>query len=296
MLSSHLTAPADGIDSDRIVNTAFLDDYHKCQICHSVLWKPVACKTCEKPYCKTCIDKWLNGKIEKTCPNRCKYEERNCSPLTSTLLAKLEISCIYKTDGCKQILLYDSLERHENQCDYQGKECFGCKQLYPKNFLRQHEQQCDMIKFFCYLCEEDIFQREFSQHLSACLRCRLETMRTEMVDMINKHDNNIKQRLKAAENSQIELNQHMKNLEKTISSTQKNTFYTQSAFWVLLILVIVLFFLGIVLFLSVHDMKDEVKKLSNNYGDMKDKVIKLSNNYDDMNAKCDQRNKLFFWQ
>ncbi|CAF5159795.1 unnamed protein product, partial [Rotaria sp. Silwood1] len=70
-----------GLASDRIRNQsgAILEDLH-CSICHNVLWKSVACRTCETPFCSACIKKWLcEGRNQ--CPNGCEpFIERTCPP------------------------------------------------------------------------------------------------------------------------------------------------------------------------------------------------------------------------
>ena len=39
----------------------------QCLICLKELENPVGCKYCHKPFCKICIDKWLED--AKSCPN-----------------------------------------------------------------------------------------------------------------------------------------------------------------------------------------------------------------------------------
>ncbi|CAF4263521.1 unnamed protein product, partial [Rotaria sordida] len=55
----------DRVCSPSSVNVNFLE----CPICHDLLWKPVACQTCETAFCSACIGQWLANNPEK-CPNR----------------------------------------------------------------------------------------------------------------------------------------------------------------------------------------------------------------------------------
>jgi hypothetical protein len=93
-----------GIPSKRVCgSTAINIDYLDCSICRDLLWKPIACQTCETPFCSACIHQWLlNNPI--TCPNRCEtYNERKCPPFIAKLLSQLQIACFYKSNGCKQV-------------------------------------------------------------------------------------------------------------------------------------------------------------------------------------------------
>ncbi|CAF0966845.1 unnamed protein product [Rotaria sp. Silwood1] len=93
-----------GISSDRICGPVGLNVNHlECAICHELLWKPVACQSCETPFCSTCIHQWIVNH-PKQCPNRCKtYIERKCPPLLAKLLSELQITCFYESNGCDQV-------------------------------------------------------------------------------------------------------------------------------------------------------------------------------------------------
>ena len=75
----------------------------ECSICHDLLWKPVACQTCETPFCSACINRWLANNPNK-CPNGCEtYIERKCPPFITKLLSKLQISCTFKSNDCQEV-------------------------------------------------------------------------------------------------------------------------------------------------------------------------------------------------
>jgi hypothetical protein len=41
-------------------------------------------------------------------------------------LGKLKIRCIYEKNGCKEILLLDNLDNHQNKCRFYKNECQKC--------------------------------------------------------------------------------------------------------------------------------------------------------------------------
>jgi len=136
------------ITCERVTN---LNNQHAdlvyCPICSHILWKPVTCSLCENSFCFQCIQIWLFERQEQIieqiyndnqiklfsltrCPFNCSpYEERKCPSLLISILSKLTIECRNKSYGCREILLYEQLEKHENQfCQCKIIQCPGCKQ------------------------------------------------------------------------------------------------------------------------------------------------------------------------
>jgi hypothetical protein len=101
------TKEGKGLSSTRVQGLTSVNTTHlECPICHDLLWKPVACQTCEKPFCSPCITKWLSKHLNQ-CPNQCPtYVERKCPPLYATLLAELQVRCFYQSKGCEQVILH----------------------------------------------------------------------------------------------------------------------------------------------------------------------------------------------
>jgi len=102
------TANEPDLSSDRICGQSAANlDHLECLICQKVLWKPVACQTCETPFCSSCIHQWL-AKNPTRCPNQCEpFVERRCPPLTAKLLSQLQIICSYRSNGCQQVIRYE---------------------------------------------------------------------------------------------------------------------------------------------------------------------------------------------
>jgi len=90
--------------SERIRNSSEIDfDDIQCSICSNILWKPVACQSCETPFCSICIAKWITKNPGK-CPIKCnEYIERSCPRFVLRQLSKLQIDCIYKFNGCNEV-------------------------------------------------------------------------------------------------------------------------------------------------------------------------------------------------
>lgn len=91
--------------SDRIENAhPGQTNLLECPICKDILWKPVACQSCETPFCVLCIKRWLFSNSK--CPCGCEqFIERKCPRSINILLSDLQIACCYKPNGCNQVLL-----------------------------------------------------------------------------------------------------------------------------------------------------------------------------------------------
>lgn len=106
-----------------------------CSICHNILWKPVACTTCENTFCAGCIRTWINkagSDSETTCPFHCTFKEKRAPPVLNVLLSKLQIYCAYRNNGCQEKLGYDALETHEKTCEYERVPCHLCQMLVSR--------------------------------------------------------------------------------------------------------------------------------------------------------------------
>ncbi|CAF3296634.1 unnamed protein product [Rotaria socialis] len=166
-----------------------------CLICTNIVWKPVACQTCETPFCSTCIIKWLS-RSEDACPMRCdKFIQRSCPRFILNKLSKLQITCIYQMNGCKEVITYEALEKHETQCGYQPQQCSGCQSVISKNDLQEHETVCPLIVFTCVDCKI-IYKRGDASvcHTDIiCLRKQLQELRNESQGEIRRRNQELEQ-------------------------------------------------------------------------------------------------------
>lgn len=168
-----------GIQSERIRGPSGINlNDLECCICRDLLWKPIACQTCETPFCASCINQWLSNNPNK-CPNRCEtFIERKCPPFVAKLLAQLQVICLYQMNGCKEILMYDALDKHEQDCQYQLQECTGCHVKILKKDFNEHEQHCTLIELTCPDCQ--LVYNRLTEHTDMiCLREQLRILHDE---------------------------------------------------------------------------------------------------------------------
>ncbi|CAF1614067.1 unnamed protein product [Adineta ricciae] len=157
-----------GISTERVCNPTavnFID--LECAICHDILWKPVACQSCETPFCSPCIQQWLKGTSK--CPSGCKvYSERKCPPFIARLLARLQISCFYKPNGCTQLCYYEALDKHELE-------------------LVTHKRTCAAVRVSCKDCKAIYKRGDFAKKHSSstCLKQQMRQLREQTTE--NKH-------------------------------------------------------------------------------------------------------------
>ena len=152
------TAELGYIDQSRICNDnrySNLSSELLCCICQNVFWKPVACATCENAFCAGCIRTWTNTQAPwKTmmCPFYCKFQEKRAPPIINNLLSKLEIYCAYETNGCREILPCDALEKHEETCQYERTPCEICETLVSN---RDRDKNHDLKQCFQQMYDRD---------------------------------------------------------------------------------------------------------------------------------------------
>jgi len=131
----------EGILPERVKNQAFKKEF-ECPICTCLLWKPIRCKNCEKHFCESC----LKLVFEKINPNNCpyggKFEATKPVPLLLSLLGELQISCINEANGCKESIPYESLEKHQEKCQYKYFSCQDCQKNILFKELISHSKIC----------------------------------------------------------------------------------------------------------------------------------------------------------
>ena len=182
-MATYFTNTQPYLMKDRVVNLV-LTDLVVCRLCHEMLWKPVACQTCEIPYCLSCIKTWiLESKESVCCPSGClKYTERKCPPAIVRILSDLKIICRYKVNGCCEILSYDKLETYEEICDYQLLTCSGCQEKFTKKDSDKHQSQCSLVSLTCNECSTVYQRQDAHEHTEiVCLRIQLHKHREQTI-------------------------------------------------------------------------------------------------------------------
>jgi hypothetical protein len=187
------------IISERVTNLNIEHtDLVHCPVCGYILWKPVTCSSCKNSFCFQCIQKWLFKQQEQIiendneiksltlirCPFNCSpYKQRKCLPLLILILSKLTIECQNKLYGCQQILLYEQLEKHQEEfCQYKIIQCPGCKKNMFKQIFDndQHLLKCLYIQIECLKCQ-CVFKRKDKHNQFDCMEKQICLLRHNML-------------------------------------------------------------------------------------------------------------------
>ncbi|CAF0809666.1 unnamed protein product [Didymodactylos carnosus] len=204
--------------TSRVNDGILLHDVYLCPICQNILWKPVACKTCENSFCSKCITSWLS-KGRGLCPFKCTYRERKCPSILLSLLSKLEVDCRYKSNGCSKIMYYELLEEHEDECQYQMKQCKGCEQSILLKDLVNHEDECGMVDVICYKCQTIYKQKEMKYHDQ--IKCLENAMERKMSDALKQQQKMFDERLRLLEENYKKKSQYER-IESNYSNKNNN--------------------------------------------------------------------------
>lgn len=153
----------EGIDLDLITSEySSVVEELICPICSSLVLDAVACKKCEKPFCKFCIHTWLKKK--NSCPNRCTtFVETELPRLLRNMINKIKAKCIYHKLGCNEVILYENYIKHIETCEFAEWRCLekNCKYVNIKSKVIDHcNTQCGKLLDKCKNCGETINPNE----------------------------------------------------------------------------------------------------------------------------------------
>ncbi len=84
--------------------------------------------------------------------------------------------------------MYEALDKHEIECDYQLHQCPGCRLEILKKDFDAHKSSCALIELTCQDCQL-VYRRggAFMEHTeSICLKKQLRQVREESKK--NKHE------------------------------------------------------------------------------------------------------------
>ncbi|XP_060756901.1 RING finger protein 151 [Neoarius graeffei] len=145
-----------GYDMERFVG--YVNEGLLCCVCRDVLEDPLQAP-CEHAFCSTCIHAWLVN--HQNCPeDRLPLSIANLRPLYRYMrndLARLQLKCMYRSQGCEVICALESIHRHEEQCDF---ALFNCSNAGAE-YLCYH---CG--RFSC--CSVRVSQHSLEEHLCVC--------------------------------------------------------------------------------------------------------------------------------
>jgi len=158
-----------GIPCSRIQNLDSLKEELTCACCLLIVWEPVCCGSCETHFCNLCIIEWL--KNSATCPVcQCEFESHPIPRISRNLLSKLQISCLYEENGCKNPLEYKDVYIHQEKCQYRKQKCGnpGCDLDTTLLELKIHSDKCPHLIVACQFCKELLKNRDKENHESEC--------------------------------------------------------------------------------------------------------------------------------
>ncbi len=178
-MAAHFIQDEPYLAKDRVINLT-LPDLVTCPLCDGILWLPIACRICEKPYCLSCIEAWQKVTTESTpCPKPCTgFDRRLCPQANIHVLNTLKVTCRYQPNGCEETLPYNNLETHEEACGYRQIICSGCDDRIIKKDFNEHYNTCPLVLITCTECNSVYERQHESQHTELkCLRVQLNQVR-----------------------------------------------------------------------------------------------------------------------
>ncbi|XP_021350649.1 dentin sialophosphoprotein-like [Mizuhopecten yessoensis] len=124
-----------------------------CCICQCVLDSPME-SPCRHVFCKICIETWLTN--HHNCPT-CRRSLRTrrlkpVLPLVQNMINRLQMSCDFSTNGCKEILILEQYDSHLKVCDYEKLKCRFSKcgiELLRKDLSEHEEDLCEFREKRC---------------------------------------------------------------------------------------------------------------------------------------------------
>ena len=173
-------------NKDNAIEKDNMEDFI-CPICLNILKDPISCSSNKNAhsFCKECIDQYLEG--NNKCPT-CKinFEYKKNNELNNSL-NKLSFECLFKKEGCNDILSYSEYLNHINNCKYDNdieyecniqkynydkKEFVKCGYIENKINIEQHFKKCGLSEYKCLFCDKNILQMDIEKH--ATNECKIK--------------------------------------------------------------------------------------------------------------------------
>ncbi|KAI5092272.1 RING finger protein 151 [Silurus meridionalis] len=212
-----------GYDVERFVG--YVNEGLLCCVCRDVLEDPLQAP-CEHAFCSTCIHAWLVN--HQNCPeDRLPLSIANLRPLHRYMkndLARLQMKCTYRSQGCEVICALESIRQHEQQCEFalftcsnEGKDylCYHCG--YPKQVsqhsLEAHLCVCEYRNRMCTRgCGYTLSNADKAQHNCISeLRAELDLLRTELDCKVEKVRHEMESRLDSQRRHMVKKESLLKN-------------------------------------------------------------------------------------
>lgn len=117
------------------------------------------------------------SKNSKQCILRCPLKVLKPANLTvRKLLNELQFTCNNDYNGCKSEIMYEHLQKHQDNCEYEAMACTAathCKTKGIKRDIIPHIKICEYVGINCENCTIEIQRREKSNHNLVCLKFKL---------------------------------------------------------------------------------------------------------------------------
>ena len=163
---------------ENVISKINTDDFI-CPICFNILKNPISCsdKKISHAFCKECIDIFLEE--SNKCPI-CKLTfEYKINNNIIKELNNLSFKCLFKNNGCNEILIYSDYLDHIINCkynniqfeckvkkyDYKSKDFKECGYLGNKKEIEKHFKLCGLTEYNCIICKEKILKINFEEHV-----------------------------------------------------------------------------------------------------------------------------------
>ncbi|XP_060717185.1 RING finger protein 151 [Tachysurus vachellii] len=212
-----------GYDVERFVG--YVNEGLLCCVCRDVLEDPLQAP-CEHAFCSTCIHAWLVN--HQNCPeDRLSLSIANLRPLYRYMrndLARLQMKCIYRPQGCEVICALESIHQHEEQCFFAlfscsnaGEEylCYrcGCPVQVSQHSLEAHLCVCESYNRVCARgCGHTLSDTDEAQHNCVSeLRAELDLLRTELDCKVEEVRREMESRLDAQRRHMVQKESLLKN-------------------------------------------------------------------------------------
>jgi len=165
------------IKNNLATNIELFEEHITCMICLEIVENPRECDICHKVFCYKCLSVW-RGSVDLKCPLKCRSKIIPADSIITDIIASLQFYCNNKGKGCKKLLYWDEIEKHQNVCYYEKVLCPNdfCSHETLKVNLGNHLKKCDFQKV-CPYCKKTINVQKFPLHRMICnlreVKCKM---------------------------------------------------------------------------------------------------------------------------
>ena len=137
-----------------LVSTSGQERY-TCWICHNLLREPTLTNCCGQHYCQTCLQKWLEQRGHKTCPQCRKEFTYMVNQERKRDVLDLEVKCTYHTLGCSFTTKLQNMDEHVVSCSNAETRCkLNCMEKIKHVEHEKHvKYDCLNREYKCELCQ-----------------------------------------------------------------------------------------------------------------------------------------------